>query len=397
MSVGIQPEVEEGYEDQILQPTYSLLGNISELLPALLEAQKEFKPIKRTQTVAVTSDRSYQYATLSDIKEAVDDALLNHGLKVLYIPHYRGDLYLLHARLVHTSAQFIACEYMLDPDASGRKGLHQERGSAITYGMKYTTMCLLGLAPEDDDARRADDGTRRRQEQRSRTQDSQKEKPANGKPIDYRKLATAIADNMLIKPSLLNEITYERYGAGAGIELADWSSKRMKKDWWEDLAMWLKNVQEPVTPEYWLAHMQLYPIKVQEKVRNMLELSDLAEMVDSWDITWDMAAIAQKAKEGSLPTDRQHDVIEACVKATKWGSTSSEDYLKWLVKHIGVGEVQNYAQAEQVVGSLLATVREKGKKVEMPDLESYDERGNKKAEDGNPMEDDPEAEDDIPF
>ncbi len=103
--------------------------SVVEFLPALIAARKAFAPIRRENTAQIGANRSYAYADLSTVLEAVLPPLLANGLLVLHaIDAERATLV---TRLMHVSGQWVECSYPLQLDASP-----QSLGSAVTYGRR---------------------------------------------------------------------------------------------------------------------------------------------------------------------------------------------------------------------------------------------------------------------
>lgn len=79
--------------------------SIVERLPALIAARKAFAPIRRENTVEIGANRSYAYADLSAVLEAVLPPLLANGLLVLQA--IAAEQAKLVTRLVHVSGQWV--------------------------------------------------------------------------------------------------------------------------------------------------------------------------------------------------------------------------------------------------------------------------------------------------
>lgn len=114
---------------------------------AFVKAQKEFGPaIKNAKSNRNT------YADLSACLDAVIDAFHNSNIAIIQMPHESKDGITVETIFLHESGEqmsggklFIPCE---KKDAQGF-------GSALTYARRYSLMASCGLAPEDDDGKKA--------------------------------------------------------------------------------------------------------------------------------------------------------------------------------------------------------------------------------------------------
>ena len=118
--------------------------SIVELVKALITARQTFAPVRRQSAAQIGQSRSYSYADMSTVLEAVMQPLLDHGLVVLQA--LDAETSTLLTRLVHTSGEWVESSYPLQMDQPP-----QALGSAVTYGRRYSLQSLLCLAAEDDD------------------------------------------------------------------------------------------------------------------------------------------------------------------------------------------------------------------------------------------------------
>jgi hypothetical protein len=124
----------------------------SQLVKALIEAKKKFKPLVKNKT---NPHFRSDYADLAAVHEAVDDALAANGLTVMQ-PLCFDEKYghVIKTELLHVSGESKVAVY---PLPGGVKS--QDLGSAITYGRRYSLSSLLGIADkEEDDDAEADSG-----------------------------------------------------------------------------------------------------------------------------------------------------------------------------------------------------------------------------------------------
>lgn len=123
---------------------------------ALAAAQAEFPAIPRTKEVLVRTDKGsykFKYAPLETIFNAVRPVLSKHGLSTYHRIEYAEGRATIVGVLAHKDGEKVECPFVLP-----LTGKMQEQGSAITYGRRYTTQCLLGIAADDDDDANAADG-----------------------------------------------------------------------------------------------------------------------------------------------------------------------------------------------------------------------------------------------
>lgn len=124
-----------------------------QLLPALLSARKNFKPIRRgaegvTADVDGTPNR-YRYADLAGHLQAVEGALLEAGLLLEQDIERVGSTYLMVTRLIHAaSGQWRSGALPIRPPQTDDP---HATGSLLTYMRRYGLATFLALAPVDDD------------------------------------------------------------------------------------------------------------------------------------------------------------------------------------------------------------------------------------------------------
>jgi hypothetical protein len=118
----------------------------SQLVKALIEAQRKFPAIKKTRT-AKAGTFTYDYADLSDILHAVTPVLCEHGLVLSQRYSVLDGLILLETMLLHTSGELLSSVLPI----SGPGPSAQELGSLMSYMRRYAVTALLGIAAEDDD------------------------------------------------------------------------------------------------------------------------------------------------------------------------------------------------------------------------------------------------------
>lgn len=118
------------------------------VLTALASAKAEFGPIVKKQDGQV-GNQKIKYADLDTVLDVVEPVLANHGLVLVQPPEY----------LIESAVQTVASYLFHVESGEWIKGTWkltgkedpQGMGSALTYGRRYCTLAILGLAPEDDD------------------------------------------------------------------------------------------------------------------------------------------------------------------------------------------------------------------------------------------------------
>ncbi len=125
---------------------------------ALAKAQAEFTTPKKNVPVEY-SGRSYKYADLQGVYDAVRPALAKHGLAITHLCQEFGGQVELVTMLLHgESGEWLKSIYPV----KAKVDRPQEFGSAMTYAKRYAISALLGVASEnDDDAQRAQDASRK--------------------------------------------------------------------------------------------------------------------------------------------------------------------------------------------------------------------------------------------
>ena len=132
----------------------------AEIAKALSEVQANLPTIVKGETAKVpTKDGgsySYTYADLADITDEVFPLLAKHGLAFIAMPTVTDTgAFVLAYSLLHTSGEREDGSYPLPAN-----GTPQQVGSAITYARRYCLCAAVGVAPEDDDGRAAEQAAR---------------------------------------------------------------------------------------------------------------------------------------------------------------------------------------------------------------------------------------------
>jgi hypothetical protein len=115
--------------------------NTIEITKALIAFHQEIGKIKKdAQNPYFKSD----YASLSNILDAIKDPLTSNGLTFVQFPDGENGL---TTRLMHSSGQWLEATYTMVPAKNDPQGL----GSAITYQRRYSLGAVLGLNIDNDD------------------------------------------------------------------------------------------------------------------------------------------------------------------------------------------------------------------------------------------------------
>lgn len=137
------------------------------LAEALAAFQAELPKLRKTETAKVTGESksgakvsySYGYTGLDQVVETALPVAGKHGLSISSKTTFADGNFMLEVTLLHENGERETGYWPLpDPRRSGP----QEIGSAMTYGRRYETLALLGLAPggEDDDGSKAQQAPR---------------------------------------------------------------------------------------------------------------------------------------------------------------------------------------------------------------------------------------------
>ena len=110
-------------------------------------AQQAFGP-------AIKNAKSHQnkYADLGSCFDAVIDAFHKNDIAVVQQTHESPDGVIVETIFLHASGEQISGGKLFVPFS---KKDAQGFGSALTYARRYSLMASCGLAPEDDDGKRA--------------------------------------------------------------------------------------------------------------------------------------------------------------------------------------------------------------------------------------------------
>lgn len=124
--------------------------SLDKLLPALIAARAQFKPVKQD---GFNPHFKSKFSTLKAVQEATSGALADNGLIVTQFPSQVDGKPALTTWLAHESGQYIVDTTVL----SMAKSDPQAQGGAITYLRRYCWSSVLGLVTDeaDDDGHKA--------------------------------------------------------------------------------------------------------------------------------------------------------------------------------------------------------------------------------------------------
>lgn len=170
-------------------------AELGELAAALAKVQADLKPVEKT---CVNPHLGNRYADLGSVWAEVQRVLPGHGLAVAQpVVPYRGGL-AVETRLIHSSGQWMASRFPIEPVPMKGVNLLQATGAAIKYARRYGLESMLGMVTEEDAHGHADDDgnaagppmdlrgreeppRRERAERRTAPPREERAAPANGK------------------------------------------------------------------------------------------------------------------------------------------------------------------------------------------------------------------------
>lgn len=104
-----------------------------------------------------TGHNSKAYARYEDLIETLRPHFSEHGFSISHRVNTAGNQIVVTGVLGHSGGHSEETSVTLPPDASGNKAAVHAVASSISYGKRYVTLTLTGIATEgeDDDAKRA--------------------------------------------------------------------------------------------------------------------------------------------------------------------------------------------------------------------------------------------------
>jgi hypothetical protein len=122
---------------------------MNNIAKAFVAAKREFAPALKTST---NPHFKSKYADLAGCLEAVNEALLNHGIALLQETSEDATGVTVETVFMHESGETIRGGKLHVPAS---KQDPQGYGSALTYARRYSVMAACGIAAEDDDGNAA--------------------------------------------------------------------------------------------------------------------------------------------------------------------------------------------------------------------------------------------------
>jgi len=125
---------------------------------AMAEFQNTCPAIKKTLTASIRTTRAqfqYRYAPLDEVLAVVQPILGPLGLSVSWRSRVESEQCVVSCRIAHAlghvedSGDVSVPVVMTDPGIGATPP--QRVGIALTYARRYSLLCALGIAPEDDD------------------------------------------------------------------------------------------------------------------------------------------------------------------------------------------------------------------------------------------------------
>ena len=116
----------------------------TKLITALLKAQREIKPPKKS---AFNSFHKNHYATLDDVYEACLPVLNENELILSHTVEMENDRYILVTTIYHVSGELMTNKFPMSPKGA----TSQDVAAARTYACRYSICNLLALPQEEDD------------------------------------------------------------------------------------------------------------------------------------------------------------------------------------------------------------------------------------------------------
>ena len=142
-------------------------AEIKDLAIALSKVQATIKPATKDATNPHFKSR---YADLPAVWEACRAPLAANNLSVVQMPTDAGEGRVgLKSILLHSSGQYIACEYSTRLQQDNAQGV----GSALTYLRRYALAAMIGIVADEDD-----DGNAASQPARNGGSSSEQPRPA---------------------------------------------------------------------------------------------------------------------------------------------------------------------------------------------------------------------------
>ncbi len=119
-------------------------AQINEIASALAKAQGTMKPAVFNRT---NPHFKSKYADFTSCMDACREPLSSNGLAITQLPTYTTDgKFILNTLLLHTSGQWMACEFPLNAKSDNIQAI----GSSLSYAKRYSLCGMLGIVADED-------------------------------------------------------------------------------------------------------------------------------------------------------------------------------------------------------------------------------------------------------
>ena len=193
--------------------------NNSETIGKLAEALSKAQGImKGSQLDGDNPFYKSHYSTLASVWDACREPLSKCGLSVTQTTRIadNGEPVII-TTLLHSSGEWMSGELLVKPV----KNDPQSVGSAITYGRRYALSAMVGIAPEDDDAEKA----------QGRQVEAQKQPTKQPEGQNYKFLQTMKG----MKKELGDDVYYDILGASGFEHSNDITDRKVQLAVYEEM------------------------------------------------------------------------------------------------------------------------------------------------------------------
>lgn len=126
-------------------PMQMQTDNVAELAGAIVAVQRVIRTANKDTPNPFFKSR---YADLAEIVDVLREPMAAAGLAYVQTTRIVGVATVLRTTIMHTSGQWIAGEYPLEPTKPRDP---QALGSAMTYARRYALAAMMGVVADDDD------------------------------------------------------------------------------------------------------------------------------------------------------------------------------------------------------------------------------------------------------
>lgn len=120
--------------------------SVSNIFKALCDVKKEFKTLDKNK-----KGYGYNYTTLDNVIELLNDTLPNYGLGFIQTLTNVGQETAIITRIIHETGEYIEdMVVMTNTEISAKVNDTQKLGASITYFRRYCLSTFFGIATEED-------------------------------------------------------------------------------------------------------------------------------------------------------------------------------------------------------------------------------------------------------